>query len=906
MTIRNLDALRHPRSVAVIGASGRLGSVGQVVLANILSGDFAGQVHAVNPHRFDLDGAEWAPSIEALPGAPDLAIVVTPAITVPDVIARLGARGTKAAVVISAGIRADNGLRQAMLDAARPHLLRIIGPNCLGVLMPHARLNASFAGTRAVPGKLALLSQSGALVTAMLDWASERSIGFSGVVSAGDMADVDLGDLIDLFAADPETGAILMYVEGVTNAPKFISAARAASRIKPVVAIKAGRSAAAGKAAFSHTGALAGSFDVYEAAFRRAGIVMVDSLTELFDAAETLCRARPATGERLGIVTNGGGAGILAVDALGETGGCLADLAPATIVVLDPLMPAAWSRGNPVGDADAERYRAALDAVEGDENVDALLVMNCPTALAGEGEIARAISARAQDGKPHKPTLACWLGGPNAEAARTAFAATDIPLFDNPEDAVRGVGHLVAARQARQFLMRTPSSHREADDDRPAARALLDQARADGRTTLNEVEAKQLLAAYGITVVPTRLAPDAEAVRAACEGLAAPYAVKIVSPEITHKSDVGGVALNLIDADAAVAAARMMAKRIASARPQTRITGFAVEAMIVRESAHELIVGIADDPTFGPVLMVGAGGKAVEVLRDKALGLPPLDDDLARAMIAKTRIARLLAGYRDQPAADVDAVARVLTALSAMAADLPDLIELDINPLLVDAKGVIALDARVRIASEPVVASKMVMRPWPAEWSADLTTRSGFALHVRPVRPDDEEALGQYFTHVTPEDLRFRFLTGLRVVDHERLAAMTQIDYRRTMTFLAFGDDRRTIIAEATLATDPDGERAEVALSIRPDLKKRGISWTLLEHALHYARAQGIKTVESVESAANDAAISLEREMGFTATVCPGDATLRIVRMRLAAVEGGGIHPSSPPIRSGREAAEAS
>ena len=882
MTIRNLDVLLHPRSVAVVGGSGLPGSVGQVVLANILSGGFAGQVHAVNPHSFDVDGAKWASSIEALPAAPDLAIVVTPAATVPDVIARLGARGTKVAVVISAGIRADNGLRQAMLDASRPHLLRIIGPNCLGVLMPHAGLNASFARARAIPGKLALLSQSGALVTAMLDWASERSIGFSGVVSAGDMADVDLGDLIDLFAADPETGAILMYVEGVTNAPKFISAARAASRIKPVVAIKAGRSAAAGKAAFSHTGALAGSFDVYEAAFRRAGIVMVDSLIELFDAAETLCQAQPAIGERLGIVTNGGGAGILAVDALGGTGAHLADLSPATIVALDRVMPVAWSRGNPVdivGDADAIRYRAALDFVEGDENVDALLVMNCPTALVAEGEIARAIAARAEDGKPHKPTLACWLGGPNVEAAREAFAATDIPLFDNPEDAVRGFDHLVAAREARQFLMRTPSSHRQADDDRQAARTLLDQTRAEGRTALSEIEAKQLLAAYGIPVAPTRLAGDVEAVRGACVGLVGPYAVKIVSPDITHKSDVGGVVLNLNDTDAAVAAARMMVERIARDRPQARITGFAVEAMIARKSAHELIVGIADDPTFGPVLMVGAGGKAVEVLRDKALGLPPLDDDLAHAMIAKTRIARLLAGYRDEPAADVDAVARVLTALSAMVADLPDIIELDINPLLVDGEGVIALDARVRIASEPVVASRMAIRPWPAEWRADLTTRSGFTFHVRPVRPDDEAALGEFFTHVTPEDLRFRFLTGLRVVDHERLAAMTQIDYRRTITFLAFGDDRRTIIAEATLATEPDGERAEFALSIRPDLKHRGISWALLEHVLRYARAQGIKTVESVESAADDVAIGLEREMGFTSTICSGDATLRIVRM---------------------------
>lgn len=883
MTIRNLNHLLSPRSVALIGASDQAGSVGQVVLANIILGGFSGPIYAVNPRWLAVNGADWAPSIEELPTPPDLAIVATPAATVPDVITRLGACGTRAAVVITAGIRADNGLRQAMLDASRPHLLRIVGPNCLGVLMPHIGLNASFAGSQAGPGNLALVSQSGALVTAMLDWASERGIGFSGVVSAGDMADVDFGDLIDLFAADPQTGAILMYVEGVTDAAKFITAARAAARIKPVVAIKAGRSAAGGRAAFSHTGALAGSFEVYEAAFRRAGIVMVDSLGELFEAAETLCRAPAVAGERLAIVTNGGGAGILAVDALSKSRGQLATLSPATLAALDHTLPAGWSRGNPVdivGDAGVERYRAALDTVEADKNVDALLVMYCPTALARQGDIARSIAERARDGRPHKPTLGCWLGGANAETARTAFAPTDIPLFENPEEAVRGFAHLVAAREARQFLMRPPSAHREARDDRQAARALLDTVRGEARTTLSEVEAKQLLAAYGVPVVPTSLASKAETVREACADLDAPYAVKIVSPDITHKSDVGGVALNLVDADAAVAAALAMRDRVARDRPQARIVGFAVQSMIRRNHAHELILGIADDATFGPVLMVGAGGKAVEVLNDKSLGLPPLDEDLARAMIGRTRIARLLAGYRSEPAADVGAVARVLTALSAMASDLPDLVELDINPLLVDADGVVALDARVRIARELVSGSRLAIRPWPSEWCAKLMTRSGFSFQVRPIRPDDESALGQFFTHVAPEDLRFRFLTGIRVIDRERLAAMTQIDYRRRITFIAL-DEAERIIAEATLATDPDGERAEVALSIRSDHKQRGISWTLLEHTLHYARAQGVRIVESVESATNDAAIALEREMGFTSTSCPGDPTLRIVRMAL-------------------------
>lgn len=888
MTIRNLDVLLHPESVALIGASGRCGSVGQVILSNLLASKFPGPVYAINPHPGALADASWFPSIGEMPAAPDLAILAIPADAVPKAITELGTLGTKVAVVVSAGVTGANGLREAMLDAARPHLLRVVGPNCVGLQAPRAGLNGSFAHVAASAGRIALISQSGALVTAILDWAANRGIGFSGVVSVGDMADVDLGDLIDLYATDPQTDAILMYVEGVTNPAKFMSAARAAARAKPVIAIKAGRSAAANHAVMSHTGALAGSYEVYEAAFRRAGIVMVDTLTELFDAAETLGRTRSLAGERLAIVTNGGGGGVLAVDALSQTQGKLAPLTEATLATLDEALPQNWSRANPVdviGDAHADRYRIAVDAVLRDETVDAVLVMNCPTALSSSSEVATAVEeaiSAARTAGSHKPVFACWLGDTNCAAAQPIFADAGIPLCSTPESAIRSFEFLLAAKQARLALLKTPAGQLSQRYDGRAAREILASARKDNRTVLNEIEAKALLRAYGIPVIRTEFAGSVEAVGMACGKIAPPYAVKIISPQITHKSDVGGVSLNLADTEAAVAAAKAMHERISREHPDAAIQGFAVETMCIRPHAHELIVGVAHDLTFGSLLMVGAGGKAVEILNDKALELAPLDSESARAMIDRTRISNLLEGYRDEPAANIAVVTSALEALSAMVVDLPDILELDINPLLVDAEGVMALDARVRITAEADPASRLVIRPVPVEWTADLVTRAGDKLHVRPVEPTDEDRLADFFRHVTAEDLRFRFLTGVREVSHDRIAAMTQIDYRRTMTFVAFDEDRQTVVAVATLAADPDRVRAEVALTVRADRKQHGISWTLLDHVVRYAKAEGISVIESLESASNAAAIGLEREMGFVSHACPGDPTVRIVQRVLS------------------------
>lgn len=887
MSIRNLSALLRPTSLALIGASDRPGSLGKIVTDNVLQGGFAGRIDLVNPHRIDRGGVGWTPSVDKLAAAPDLAIVMTPAETIPGVIDRLGALGTKCAVVISGGLTKDSGLQQRMLDAAKPHLLRIVGPNCLGLVSPRAKLDATFARTKAKAGGLALISQSGALVTAMLDWADARGVGFSGIVSAGDMADVDVGDLLDLFATDPATDAILLYLEGVTNAAKFLSAARAAAIHKPVIAIKAGRSPIAAKAAFSHTGALAGSYEVYRAAFARVGIVAVDTLTELFDAAQTLSLCKSISGDRLAIVTNGGGAGILAIDALTKTSARPAELGSSTIAALDRVLPSSWSRANPIdiiGDAGPDRYREAVTTVLRDGNVDALLVMNCPTGTSAPADFAAALAqsvSAARAAGIRKPVLACWLGDGNAQAARMAMERAKIPLYASPDDAIAGFGYLLAARAAQANLTDRPASSRDIVRDLACARRVLSSARENHRAHLTEIEAKELLAAYGIPTAATRLAKDIDSVAAACGSLKPPFAVKIVSPDIPHKSDVGGVALDLESPIAAADAAREMGARIARVLPGARISGYAVQEMVRRPHAYELLAGIATDPTFGPLLMVGAGGTAVEVLNDKQLALLPIDHADAVGLIEKTAIARRLKGFRNVPPADIDELADVLDALCTMTIDLPDIVELDINPVLVDADGVVALDARIRITPEPQPASRLAIRPVPMQWSADLVTRTGMAIYVRPVRADDEPLLAEFFEHVSPEDLRFRFLGGVTEVGHDRLAMMTRVDYRRTTSFLAFDAAHKSVIATAMLAADPDRTRAEVALTTRSDIKKTGVSWALFEHVLRYAKAERIATIETIEFADHDAALQMERELGFAITSDPADPTLRIATRAL-------------------------
>lgn len=825
MSIKSLQPLFHLRGVAVIGGSDHPETIGRTIIDNLVEGGFSGPVYAVNLRRIDHPQANWVERVSRLPRGIDLAIICTPAATVPALIAQLGRKKIGLALVLSGGFTEASGLRREALDAARRSAVRIIGPNSIGVQLPHAHLNASFARACPAPGNIALVSQSGAITSSLVDWANQRGIGFSAVISSGDAVDVDLADLVDLLAVDQETHAILLHLEGISSARRFLSAARAASRHKPVIALKAGKSEAAARAALTHTGALAGQYEICCAALERAGVVIVETLNELFSAAEILTAAPRLQGNRLGIVTNGGGAAVLALDCLKHAGMTLAELQPDTVTQLDAVLPRGWSGANPVdmlGDAGAMRYAAAIGLVAADPGVDALLVMNCPIGLVNGPELSHgAADALA---KLQKPSFACWLGGDNFTQSVADFAAAGVACFAMPEDAIEGIAHILRSDQAAHA--RRTAATRERHFDREAAHRIIATARGDGRSALSETEGRALLELFGVPLVPGRVAASAQQVALACSALAPPYAVKIISPQGVHKSDIGGVALNIPDALAAQAAADAMTADIGARHPDIVIAGFMVETMLDPARGHELALGIADDPIFGPVIMVGAGGKAVEVLRDRAFGLPPLDADFARAMLDRTRISRILQGYRDEPPAAIDAIVDTICALSAMAVELPDILEIDINPLRVDAAGVAALDVRVCISAQPVEKSRLVLPVYPAQWVADLTTRSGEAIHVRPATPDDAAILRSLFDATATRDLCFRFGTG-RALPAQLTAGMVDTDYDREVTFLAARKDG-SIAAAATIDGNADGDEASVALSVREDCKGRGISWSLM------------------------------------------------------------------------------
>lgn len=887
MTIRNLTYLFEPKSVAVIGASERLHSVGATVLHNLIEGGFAGSIMPVNKKYNILNGLRCYARVGDLPAAPDLAIICTPPESVPHLIGRLGARGTKAAIVITAGlgaIRTVDGitLKQAMLDAAKPYAMRILGPNCVGMLVPGIGLNASFAHTGALPGKIAFVSQSGALVTGILDWAKTRQIGFSKFISLGDSANIDFGDLLDYLSADSETKAILLYVEDIRAARKFMSAARTAARCKPVIVLKAGRVAEGAKAAASHTGALAGSDDVYDAAIRRAGMLRVFSTEDLFGAVETLAHSHAYSGERMTIMTNGGGLGVMATDALIADGGKMAVLPPDCRSQLDAILPATWSHANPVdiiGDAPAERYVQTAQVLLQNPESDALLFMHAPTAIVPSVEIATAVVPLLRESS--RNVFACWLGGDGLAEARAIFSAAGIPTYDTPEEAVHGFMQTVQYRRNQDLLMQVPASLPSGfATDRAAARAVINAALAAGRSMLSEPEAKAVLAAYGVPVVETRIAQTAEeAVQQALE-IGFPVALKILSPDITHKSDVGGVALDLESSEAVLAAAEAMNRRLRELWPNARLNGFSVQAMARRPSAHELIVGVSVDPVFGPVILFGQGGVAVEVTADSAIGLPPLNMVLAKDMISRTRVAKLLAGYRNRPAADVDAICRTLIQISHLTADLPEIVELDINPLLADAHGVIALDARMRVAQAAVAGDgleRFAIRPYPAELEESVEWEGGPIL-LRPIKPEDGPQHIEFANSLSQQDVRFRMFYPARILAPAQLARFTQIDYDREMAFIAtrVRDGRAETLGVARAVADPDNLSAEFAIVIRSDLGRHGLGPILLTKLIDYFRRRGTREMVGEALADNQRMIGLARRFGFEVKSVPGSGEVHL------------------------------
>jgi acetyltransferase len=890
MSIRNLEALFAPRVVALIGASDRPATIGGVLTRNLLRAGFKGRIFPVNPHHETILGLPVFADVAQLPETPDLAVIATPPDTVPGLLRDLGARGARAAVVITAGFgelgERGRALQQQALEAARPHLLRVVGPNCVGVMVPSIGLDASFSHLAPQPGDLAFVSQSGALITAVLDWAAPRGIGFSHVVSLGDMADVDFGDMLDYLATDGGTRAILLYVEGVTSARKFMSAARAAARAKPVLAVKVGRFAESARAARSHTGALAGSDAVYAAAFRRAGMLRVQSMGELFEAVETLAMTGPQQGDRLAILTNGGGPGVLATDSVVEFGGKLAQLSPATLAKLDAVLPRTWSRGNPVdiiGDAGGARYAATLDILLADRDIDAVLVMNCPTALASSEDMARAVIASLAKA-PHelrqgRNVITAWLGEATATAARQLFGAAGIATYATPDSAVRGFMHRVEYRRNQDLLLETPSLlHEGPPPDRSAASALVAKALAAGREWLDADEVAAVLAAYHIPSPACRVVADGLGAAAAAAAIGGKVALKIRSPDITHKSDVGGVMLGL-EAGAVEAAAKAMLARVRAARPEARLEGFLVQEMVERPGAIELIAGVSEDANFGPVLLFGHGGTLVEYLGDTTLELPPLNAVVARAQIARTRVSRLLAGYRGAPPANLDAVIDALIRVSQLASEQPNLKELDLNPLLADAQGVIALDARIRV--EAARRAPLAIRPYPAELAHDITLRDGSVVHLRPIRPEDELLLQDLVHHMSAEDLRLRFFAPMRELPHRLAARLSQLDYDREMALVALGGDGAALGA-VRYGADPDNARAEYAIAVRSDRQSQGLGTLLMREIMEVARQRGIGEIAGDVLRENRRMLQICRELGFAIESHPGDASLVRVRKPLA------------------------
>ncbi|MDP3310759.1 MAG: bifunctional acetate--CoA ligase family protein/GNAT family N-acetyltransferase, partial [Polaromonas sp.] len=769
-------------------------------------------------------------------------------------------------------------------DAARPHLLRILGPNCIGALVPGIGLNASFAPGNALPGKLAFVTQSGALATAMLDWANSRGIGFSHFISLGDSADVDFGDVIDYLASDPGTRAILMYMESVKSARKFMSAARAAARNKPVIVVKAGRAPDGARAAASHTGALAGSDLVFDAAVRRAGMLRVDTLESLFDAAETLTHVRRWHGERLAVLTNGGGAGVLTADALSLGGGTLALPGKDTLQALDRCLPPTWSHGNPVdiiGDAPVSRYADALKVLLAAPEIDGVLFIHAPTAIVPAGDIAAACLPLIQASA--KPVLTCWLGGVVVAAARQTTAEAGIASYSTPERAAAAWLQLATHARNQQALQQLPgAAPEEFTPDRALAQSLLDEALRDGREWLGDAQAQALLRAYGIPTVETVRTRDIAEAVAAASRIGYPVALKIISPEVIHKSDVGGVALDLLSEQALRLAAENMQQQVLRLLPQARILGFTVQAMARRPGAHELIVGIASDPVFGPVMLLGEGGVAVELHKNHAVALPPLNARLAADMVAGSGLATLLAGYRGWAPADQPALLATLLKVSQMACELAWLAELDINPLLVDAHGVLALDARVRLRPvAPDEPSRLAIRPYPLALEEHVQLK-GQDLLLRPIRPEDGQRLMAFYAGASPADMRLRFFMARREVPHSELARYSQIDYDREMTFVAIAraaGGEPVMVAEVRAVCDPDNLTAEFAIQVATDWQGCGLGRLLMDKLIRYLRERGTAGVMGQCLPENTGMAALARQLGFSVTAANPQGT---VAMRLS------------------------
>jgi len=896
MSLTNLDSLFSPKAVAVIGAANDPSNIGHLVMKNLMGGGFTGPVMPVSREAEAIAGVLTYATVADLPKTPDLAIVCRPLTEAPAIIDALRARGTRSVALMGPGFarldeKSRQRLRAEMLEAANPPALRILGPKCMGLIVPSLNLNASLAHTRSLPGKTAFLSQSDSLFTTALDWAGSHGIGFSHMISLGAQIDITFADILDYLGADPLVRSILLYVESIHDARGFVSAARAASRNKPVLALRPGQALHAALAELAKATAPVDDLDpgastdeVYDVAFRRAGMLRVGSIDGLFDAAQTLSGGRPVRGDRLAILVNGASAGIMAADALLSGGGRLAHFTDDTTLALDKLLGGAWDGGNPVGlrfDAKAADWVEALKILLSDPGVDAALLLHVPFAGLSEVEVAQAVALQAKRAK--RMVLTSWMGSDSATKARAVFADAGVPTYETPEQAVRAFLYMVEFQKNQELLIQTPDSlPSDFFPDTGGARETCARALAEGRSQLTSAEAKDVLTAYGIPVVETKHVTSAREAVIAADQLGYPVAVKLKSPQISQPQEVGGVVLDLEGPDKVWEAAASILARVSRQRPDAYIDGFTVQKMGRRAGAHELFISAHLDPVFGPVIAFGHGGVARDMIRDRAVTLPPLNMSLARELISRTRINGLLAETPQHPAADIDDICLTIIQIAQLVIDVPQITALDINPLYADELGVLSLGARIRVASESRIGTeRLAIRPYPKELEESAVLKSGRKISLRPIRPEDEAAHRAFIKQLSDDDLRMRFFGSVRRdFDHKDMARFTQIDYDREMAFIASGVSEGGLpetLGVVRTATKPDNTEAEFAIVVRSDQKGTGLGSILFRKMIDYTRARGTRHLSGQTLVENKAMQGLARKFGFAIKLNPDEELVDMV-----------------------------
>jgi acetyltransferase len=874
----NLDKIFNPKSIAVVGGSDEEGTVGYALMKNLTELGFKGKVYPVNIHKTEILGLKAYKTVSELPETVDLAIIATPAKTVPDVLEQCGKAGIIGIIIISAGFKEvgaeGKALEEELVRQKRKYNLRIVGPNCLGIIRPGINLNATFANKMPKAGNIAFISQSGALGTAILDWATHENIGFSNFVSVGSMIDVDFGDLIDYFGTDLKTRSILMYIEGITDARKFMSAARHFARTKPMIVVKAGKFRESAKAAASHTGSLTGDDMIYDAAFKRAGIVRVEEIADLFNSAEVLGMQPLPKGPNLAIITNAGGPGVMATDALIARGGTLAKLSQKTMDTLNGILPHYWSRANPVdilGDADAERYKAVIEACFKDENVDGLLIIYTPQGVAEPGKIAQNIVEISKAKAGRKTILSSFMGYEMTEEANRILTENSIPTYSTPEQAVATYMYMYQYERNLELLYETPEELPV--DSVPPKRPLfviMRNAAKENREILTETEAKQLLEYYTIPTVKTLIAKTAdEAVNLALQ-IGYPVVLKILSPQIVHKTEAGGVILDITSEAELRKAFDQIMQRAKEYNPTAEIEGITVQPMI-KKQGYEVILGAKMDPLFGPVILFGMGGIGVELFKDVAIGLPPLNQTLALRIMEETKVFQLLKGYRKMPAANLKLLEELVVLFSQMLVDFPQLKEVDINPLFVNEKEALALDARVVIDKERVFAKvephqHLVISPYPKKYETLWRLRDGRSVILRPIKPEDEPMWLEMFQNFSEESIRYRFFQIIKDTPHEVRVRYCNIDYDRELGLVAemTEEGRRKILGVVRLIVEPDGKTGEIAFIIADPWQGLGLGSKMLDFMIEICKDKKLDTIYGIMLPDNYRAINLMRKMGFT------------------------------------------